>query len=490
MRINSRTARVLGRWVWALVLVLADGLAAPALARAQDRNQPASGVSAQQNALMLHVAAPQGAAAASTPAQWTKAVAQDGLPPHFDLTQALALFEARGFDLLMAEAHVAYARGELRTAGAVANPLVSGSIGHTGGRYSPSACGTEGCSATAYNLSVTDQAALSDVITGKRGLRRDVAQAALEAAAMGRDDAHRTLRVMLKSQYLAVAIDGANLKFLMDVQASYANTYDLFATRYAAGDISEADLVRMETAALESEQNVDAAQEQVRVDKVALSFLLGVRGPTPSFELEASWLEKIAHNALIEVPESHWLEVACDRRPDLQAQALLQKRAQAAIRLSTRARVPDIALNFLFQQEGNSETAIQPPTYSGGLTLALPVFYQFQGEVQKARADLVTQDIAQHKLEAQVVADVAQAYATMTAGHRRLARMQSKLRAKAARGLELVQLQYEKGAASLLDLLDAQRTFIAINQEYIGDLSAFWQALFQLEGAVAMELEP
>jgi cobalt-zinc-cadmium efflux system outer membrane protein len=51
-------------------------------------------------------------------------------------------------------------------------------------------------------------------------------------------------------------------------------------------------------------------------------------------------------------------------------------------------------------------------------------------------------------------------------------------------------LQYDKGAASLLDLLDAQRTFIAINQEYIGDLSAFWLALFQLEGAVAMELRP
>jgi outer membrane protein TolC len=39
-----------------------------------------------------------------------------------------------------------------------------------------------------------------------------------------------------------------------------------------------------------------------------------------------------------------------------------------------------------------------------------------------------------------------------------------------------------------MDLLDAQRTYIATNVEYIGDLTGYWTAVSQLEEAVGMEL--
>jgi outer membrane protein TolC len=38
-----------------------------------------------------------------------------------------------------------------------------------------------------------------------------------------------------------------------------------------------------------------------------------------------------------------------------------------------------------------------------------------------------------------------------------------------------------------MDYLDAQRTFIAANLEYIQDLTAYWTAVAQLEAAVGME---
>jgi cobalt-zinc-cadmium efflux system outer membrane protein len=411
------------------------------------------------------------------------------LPQKLDLDQALEIFHARGFDLLLAEANVGMAHGDVAAAGAVPNPVVGMAIGHAGGHYHPSQCGSSGCSATAYSGNISEQGALADVVSGKRGLRIEVAQAALQAARMGREDARRTLDIVLKGQYLAVAIDAANLRFLINVQQSFANTYDLFAARYAAGDISEADLVRMETVALEAEQNVDAAEQQVRLDKVSLAFLLGVRGQPPEFETQAIWLEDIANKAWAEVPQQQWLELALQRRPDLQAQRASRERAAASVRLGRRSRVPDLQLSFAYTQQGNGENALQPPTYTGGLNLTLPAFYQYQGEVQRALADLAMQTTAYAKMEGQIMADVGQAYNSVASGYKRLQRMQTKLRARAARALELVQLQYEKGAASLLDLLDAQRTFIAINQAYIGDLSAFWQALFELEGAVAMELK-
>ena len=39
-----------------------------------------------------------------------------------------------------------------------------------------------------------------------------------------------------------------------------------------------------------------------------------------------------------------------------------------------------------------------------------------------------------------------------------------------------------------MDFLDAQRTYIATNVEYLQDLTNYWTAVFQLEQAVGMEL--
>ena len=68
-------------------------------------------------------------------------------------------------------------------------------MGHSFG-YDAASC--PGCSALAFGAGLSDQAALSDVLSGKRGLRVDAASAALSAAKLSRDDADRTLRVVLE----------------------------------------------------------------------------------------------------------------------------------------------------------------------------------------------------------------------------------------------------------------------------------------------------
>jgi cobalt-zinc-cadmium efflux system outer membrane protein len=66
--------------------------------------------------------------------------------------------------------------------------------------------------------------------------------------------------------------------------------------------------------------------------------------------------------------------------------------------------------------------------------------------------------------------------------------MEARLLERAQRARDLVQIQYEKGAASLLELLDAQRTLIATKLERIQDLNNYWTAVFQVEEAVGTEL--
>ena len=59
-------------------------------------------------------------------------------------------------------------------------------------------------------------------------------------------------------------------------------------------------------------------------------------------------------------------------------------------------------------------------------------------------------------------------------------------RAKVAR--DILELQFRAGKATLMDFLDAERTCITTQLEADEDLGAYWNAVFTLEAALALEL--
>ena len=66
--------------------------------------------------------------------------------------------------------------------------------------------------------------------------------------------------------------------------------------------------------------------------------------------------------------------------------------------------------------------------------------------------------------------------------------MDARLLGRARRARDLIEVQYQKGSASLLDLLDAQRTLLAVNGERLSLLAGYWTAVSALEAAVSQEL--
>lgn len=219
-----------------------------------------------------------------------------------------------------------------------------------------------------------------------------------------------------------------------------------------------------------------------------LAFLLGARGPVPDFAVDDGILDFSVPASLATVTVDRMLRMAFEHRPDLVAQGYQRASAEAALALAKRQRFPDIAVSAQYTQTGTGTAAIQPPTLSIGLSAPVPLFYQQQGEIRKAEATYDAQSLEQAKTTAQVVNDVSTAVATFETSRALVQRMESELRPTAERALQITRLQYDKGSATLMDFLDAQRTHIAINVEYLQDLANYWTAVFQLEQAVGMEL--
>ncbi|HLK39775.1 MAG TPA: TolC family protein [Polyangiaceae bacterium] len=422
------------------------------------------------------------------------------MPQQLSLDQALALMRTRGLDVLIAEAQVHSAEGDVSVAGAVPNPSVALTYGRVF-TYSPNGGGAGSscpasdafCDLNQYAAQISDQAAIEDSVSGKRDLRLRVARAALSAAALSRDDALRNLEFQVKAAYLQLAQAQRAYTFAQQALATNVRTLQLFQARLRSGAINEGDLARVQTQKLEADQAVDSAAEGVHQARFALAFLLGARGPVPEFAADDKVLDFSVPSALTTPTLDRLLRTAFDHRPDLLALGYQRESAEAAIALARRQRLPDIAVTLGYTQTGTggqgTNAPLQPPTATITLSAPIPLFYQQQGEIRKAEANRDAQALTHAKTTAQVVSDVSAALSAFDTSRAMVERMErGGLLASARTARDITRTQYERGATTLMDFLDAQRTYIATNVEYFQDLTNYWTAVSQLEQAVGMEL--
>jgi len=408
------------------------------------------------------------------------------LPATLTLDEAMREFKTHGLDLLIADTQVTHAEGDVLAAGAVPNPNVSVGAGASIDYNPPAGC--VGCQTWTLTAQVGDNGALFDTITGKRGLRVSSARAALAAARLGRVDAERAIGGQLKQQYAQLVVAKAAQDFAAEVQKAMTQSLDLNKLRYPSV-INEGDLARIEVQKLEADQTMDQAKLAVRQAQVSVAFLLGVRGTVPDFDVERTLLKFKVPAALQGASEASLVALAVRARADLRAWGYTRESAEHALSLAKRQQFPDVGLFANYTQFGTGPDAVQPPTVTVGLSFNLPVFYQQQGEVRRAEADVTTATVQREKVLAQVVSDVAAAWATWTAARDRLQRMETLILDRAKRAHDIVDLQFRGGTATLMDFLDAERTYIATNEEYLQDLANYWSAVFALEQAVGTELK-
>jgi cobalt-zinc-cadmium efflux system outer membrane protein len=295
---------------------------------------------------------------------------------------------------------------------------------------------------------------------------------------------------MLRQAYLQTVAARQVLTTQKEARETLGRLADLIRARYQHGSISEVEVLKIETEELSTDQQVERSERDLDVAKSQLAFMLGARGRVPVFEVDAELPGYVVPSVLRGATVDSLLEVARRQRPDLAGAKLNRDRAEASVRSSQRLRFPEISMSAGVSGQGSYSSAITPPTFGFGLSLTPPLLNRFQGEIVKAKADLTTQKAQLAKTEAQVLSDVQTAFTQFKSAKGRVERAERELLDHAKRTRDLVQLQYQKGAASLLEYLDAQRILISTKLDYEVDLSDYWLAVVLIGQAVAVELSP
>ncbi len=403
------------------------------------------------------------------------------------LADALVVLRERSVDLRLSATTVSAAAGDARAARAIANPGISANVAKS------FICPAEGCHWLApwgWGAGLSDSNATVDALSGKRGFRVRAGEAGLEAAEAARDDAERLLVLDVAQQYVQTLVLQESVLAASDSQRAAEQLVSLTQVRFRSGAVSEADLLKVETDALEAAQALDGASLAWATARQTLATLLGV--PEDARTL------RLLEPTLLSAPEAdpasiaslpQFLANAEAARPDLREAAARVARADASAALTRRQRFPDIGLSIQYVQQGTDATAITPPTLTFGLTSTLPLFDQLQGPIARAEADANGAQLQLERARQRVRAEVASAWDVAATARRLVQRMDSGLFARAERVRNLVRYQYEKGAASLLELIDAERTFRAIRLERLQDLGAYWSAVLRLKASVGEPVE-
>jgi len=151
--------------------------------------------------------------------------------------------------------------------------------------------------------------------------------------------------------------------------------------------------------------------------------------------------------------------------------------------------MPDLSVSGSFFHTGSgSGDFLQEPdnTISGGVSLNLPISRRLHpGELEAARAARTQAEFQLRSAQLTVEVEVRDAYEKYQAAARRLNVFRSGLLRDADRVLEARLYAYQRGGATLLEVIDAQRKSSDVYLAYSQALSDHAHALVTLEEAAA-----
>jgi outer membrane protein, heavy metal efflux system len=158
--------------------------------------------------------------------------------------------------------------------------------------------------------------------------------------------------------------------------------------------------------------------------------------------------------------------------------------AQNTLTLERSNRARDISGDVDYSHTGPDNTM------GLGVAFDLPVHDRNQGNI--ARSQVLVRQATEQELAARylVITDVINAYAGWQTSQKVVALYESGYLNQAQQSLDVSRYIYQRGAGSLLDLLDAERTYRDTQLGYRQALAAYMTSVQQLNFAVGKQVLP
>ena len=317
---------------------------------------------------------------------------------------------------------------------------------------------------------------------GKQGRRIRAAKADLGIANSDYDDAVRHLRATATGAFIDALSARAILASKQKSIGELERIVSVNDERHRVGDIGEIELVQSRVERNQFRADVISAEADVVTADLAMGQQLGKQ-------------ERVAEklpvpDGTLDIPVrtfdvAQLVATALERRPDVVSKQKALKAAESRIELANVNLIPDVTVSGSYSHlAAGTGGFVQPAdnTLAASLSVNLPFSrWKNRGELEGARATRTQAEIQLKATQLQAETEVRSAYAQYGASVKRLQVYRDGLLKDADRVLEARLYAYQRGGATLLEVIDAQRTSADIYLSYAQALADHARALVTLE---------
>ena len=253
---------------------------------------------------------------------------------------------------------------------------------------------------------------------------------------------------------------------------------DLVARRADLGESRESDRIKATVEWLRQQRNLVAAEREAETAEAVVRMLAveplpkpllirsAVRGPLPRLDRDVLAVQ------------------IANRSPRLRAALAEAERQQALLSVARRGRIPDLAVTLFKDKELDK----QATGWSVGVRV--PLWNANRGDIARADAATRISRAESERVRIELVTELQGRLKELQIAGDEVSLLDSELLPAAERSVGLVRLSFEEGETSLLDLLDAQRTFRDTQRETAAAHLALSLALGEVQKLAGPDFNP
>ena len=286
-------------------------------------------------------------------------------------------------------------------------------------------------------------------------------------------DNERVLTFTVAQQFIQVLLAKSTLQFAQRDLASFANTVNISQSQYKAGAISEGDFLKTKLQLLQFQTDVSTAQVALVQAKAGLRQLIGYDALPANYGVIGDLTYTPLHLNQLDLEAK-----ALQLRPDLLAakEGVTAAGSQYSLAKADGKRDLTAQLNYTHVSALNNASMFA--------TIQIPLFDRNQGEIARTQYAITQSQQTEQAVTDQVLTDVKSAFAGFQTNAQVVDLYLSGYLKEAKDSRDISEYAYHRGAASLLDFLDAERSYRATGLSYRQALAAYMISVEQLRAAV------
>jgi outer membrane protein, heavy metal efflux system len=318
--------------------------------------------------------------------------------------------------------------------------------------------------------------------TIERGSKRElrVVQSAAQLESVRLDVLKSERQIIAQVASAIVDIDSASLRLnaSKEISTTLDRAESIARKRFVAGDLSEVAADRVTTDSIRARNDIAVANGELKDAQRVLLLLLGNGG------LNLDDLKRIDASSLPMVKDDSLtgLKGVDPRNPDLRASKKREDVAQAALDLAKSQRIRDVSVGL----QVDKQPYVGGAYFGVSFSVPLFVFNDYSAEIRRAGSERLSAELETRRLRAQIESDQTKLKNALLLAREREIRLREQALPLAQRNSKTVEFSFQRGASSVLDVLDAERTLRGIQIEVINARADRLRA----ETAVALIQEP